>query len=406
MKYLTAVAAIVAALTVAFGTRAQEPLAIHVSPEGPIPLNVTSRRNRHADLALHTVGIVNHGPGTVEITAARLTLLQEGQPLLTKQIAPERLVRDTRQIAGAPMPIFAAMQLLNTDGVTGFLKGAAPAQTATLDAGEALMTAKHHFSIDGMPDTLRVEIDYRSADGVAQTASKAVPVAPHRSSIRYRMPVEGSWFMRALPGIESHHRLNASTEFAVDFFKLTPDGRTHAGDRFDTSGYPGYGAPVLAAASGVVVHVESQAVQDREAYRRRDGETGQQYGQRLQGRMMAAISESPRRALGGNLVTLRHEAADGTVEYSSYGHLMAGSVAVAVGDRVEAGELIGRVGDTGDSPAVHLHFQVNAGPDAFMSKSLPVAFDDMAHAVEPAEPGLVVRSRDVSATEATGGNSP
>ncbi len=62
----------------------------------------------------------------------------------------------------------------------------------------------------------------------------------------------------------------------------------------------------------------------------------------------------PRLKRQANFVIVRHE--DGT--YSRYFHLQAHSVAVSVGSRVRAGELLGRVGNTGFSNGPHLHFDV------------------------------------------------
>jgi 4-aminobutyrate aminotransferase-like enzyme len=63
----------------------------------------------------------------------------------------------------------------------------------------------------------------------------------------------------------------------------------------------------------------------------------------------------------GPLVILRHETADGTPFYTLYGHLSEDTLpALAVGQRVEAGQAIARVGappTNGDWPP-HLHFQV------------------------------------------------
>src|SRR5690606_38035412 len=56
----------------------------------------------------------------------------------------------------------------------------------------------------------------------------------------------------------------------------------------------------------------------------------------------------------GNFVVVDHH--DGT--YGTYWHLLAGSVPVAVGDAVVTGQVLGRVGNTGNSSAPHLHFDV------------------------------------------------
>jgi murein DD-endopeptidase MepM/ murein hydrolase activator NlpD len=44
---------------------------------------------------------------------------------------------------------------------------------------------------------------------------------------------------------------------------------------------------------------------------------------------------------------------------TAYGHLE--EVLVAVGDRVERGQVVARVGDTGDVKTAQLHFQLRSG---------------------------------------------
>lgn len=77
-------------------------------------------------------------------------------------------------------------------------------------------------------------------------------------------------------------------------------------------------------------------------------------------------------AILGNHVILRD--ADRRQVFAGFAHLIPGSVAVQPGDRVAAGDLIGRVGHTGNSTSPHLHFQLMDSPDLLTATGLPCAF--------------------------------
>lgn len=56
----------------------------------------------------------------------------------------------------------------------------------------------------------------------------------------------------------------------------------------------------------------------------------------------------------GNMVLINH----GDGYKTRYAHMVSGSMTVSVGDYVEAGQTIGKVGSTGNSTGPHLHFEV------------------------------------------------
>jgi hypothetical protein len=60
--------------------------------------------------------------------------------------------------------------------------------------------------------------------------------------------------------------------------------------------------------------------------------------------------------------------------YAGFAHLAPGTVAVSGGQRVESGEVIGRVGHTGNSTSPHLHFQLMDSADLMRAKGIPCAF--------------------------------
>ncbi len=59
----------------------------------------------------------------------------------------------------------------------------------------------------------------------------------------------------------------------------------------------------------------------------------------------------------GNYVRIKHESG----VYSRYLHLVKGSIKVKVGQKVKAGALLGKEGNTGYSYGTHLHFDINDG---------------------------------------------
>jgi len=88
----------------------------------------------------------------------------------------------------------------------------------------------------------------------------------------------------------------------------------------------------------------------------------------------------------GNHVILRHD--EGI--YAVFAHLRPGSVTVAAGRRVQTGDLIGRVGHTGNSTAAHLHFQLMDSLDPMTARGIPCAF----RTYDVLRDGVWVRVRD------------
>ena len=72
--------------------------------------------------------------------------------------------------------------------------------------------------------------------------------------------------------------------------------------------------------------------------------------------------------------------------WAVYAHLQPGSIAVAVGDEVVAGQGLARLGNSGNSIAPHLHFGLLDGPEPRTANSMPFVLDHytLSDAVDPA----------------------
>lgn len=62
----------------------------------------------------------------------------------------------------------------------------------------------------------------------------------------------------------------------------------------------------------------------------------------------------------GNYVIIQHS--DGN--YTLYGHLYQNSITVKAGDSIEQGQVIGKMGSSGNSTGTHLHFEVREGQNS------------------------------------------
>jgi len=65
----------------------------------------------------------------------------------------------------------------------------------------------------------------------------------------------------------------------------------------------------------------------------------------------------------------------GNGRFAFYAHLVPGSLRVKVGDRVRRGDVIGLLGNSGNSTAPHLHFHVGDRNAGLAAEGLPYAID-------------------------------
>jgi murein DD-endopeptidase MepM/ murein hydrolase activator NlpD len=87
--------------------------------------------------------------------------------------------------------------------------------------------------------------------------------------------------------------------------------------------------------------------------------------------LLAGWQSSDHKSGGGVRVLIQHKDRNLT---SFYGHLKEGSLMVKVGDKVKAGQPIGRVNNSGSSTAAHLHFQLHKGLNGAGQKIDPLPY--------------------------------
>ncbi|MGY0556637.1 MULTISPECIES: peptidoglycan DD-metalloendopeptidase family protein [unclassified Lysobacter] len=139
--------------------------------------------------------------------------------------------------------------------------------------------------------------------------------------------------------------------YAIDWVQLDAQGREFPpGHEDEAAARHGYSEPVLAVADAVVAAV-------------RDGIA--------ESATISGRSKNPLGKAAGNYLAL--DLGDG--RHVLYEHLQPGSLRVAVGDRVERGQVIAALGFTGDSTGPHLHLHVADAAAPLGAEGLPYVFD-------------------------------
>lgn len=271
-----------------------------------------------------------------------------GQTLLLNEVT--LLVRDPEGLVGQRL-------VLNENGVA---PGIETIPRRRIDAGEAITVFNpfHTLAADLPIGTLEYRFVFSAGPGSIHTA---VTVAPRvfRPQTTLRLPLAGRIHVSSGSDFYAHHRRldfthplivdlgiqTNSSRYALDFVVVDVEGEMTEGDRFLSHGHP-----VLAPAAGVVVAVENEIPEgelDLEGFRRNPV------------------------LMFGNHVFIDHE----NGEFSQMGHFMEGSVSVEIGERVEVGQVVARVGNTGFSLFPHLHYELVTAP-GLTGEGIPAYFHD------------------------------
>jgi hypothetical protein len=196
----------------------------------------------------------------------------------------------------------------------------------------------------------------------SQTNRGAEVTVDQRPPVQISAPLRGGTWI-AIGGYQSkigHRRtlfcinngLYSAQRYAIDWLRMDEDNYSTRGATDKNESCAAYNQPVHAVADAVVYGVVS----------------------RYQEENIPAVNKSPDRAKypGGNSITLDL----GNGYYAFYAHLKPGTITVKPGDQVRRGDVIGHVGNSGNSTAPHLHFHVTDSPYILASNGVPYVFDD------------------------------
>ncbi len=182
-------------------------------------------------------------------------------------------------------------------------------------------------------------------------------------------------------------REHLAQRFAIDWVQLSPDGRFFHGDPKSNASYYDFGAEVLAVADGRVSGLTDGLPENA-------------------GNNPASERNVTLDNITGNSIVLDL----GQGRFALYAHLQPGSLRVKVGDQVKIGQVLARLGNTGNSDAPHLHFQLMDANSPLGAEGIPyelTTFTELGVLNDPAvweegkawrpDPGVtpVVRHREL-----------
>jgi hypothetical protein len=168
----------------------------------------------------------------------------------------------------------------------------------------------------------------------------------HRNAV---FPMNGNWII--------------PERWAVDYVKLNDQNSVVGGDINELGNYPAYDQDLLAVSDGTVINVVDQY-------------ENLEIGKTLQNISLAN--------LGGNFVVI-----DIGGGYSAfYAHMIKGSTTVKKGDKVKRGQVIGKLGNSGNSTGPHLHFHIVKGTDPISDQGVPYVIDAFEVMGQAKEAGL------------------
>ncbi len=330
--------ALVSALRARPMTQANADVRLQVIPEVPYLEEVDGDLRLHLDLVIH-----NPGATALEITRIEVRVRTETRDLVQRKFLDERNGTGLRAL---PERHVAAGQVLTV--YNPFYRFEPWRRLAELEFAVTLR------DVDGRiiePPAVRVRpVRYeQQVDLVLPTAGPAMVWDGHDFYSHHRRQDVGR-MLAQIPDLPDN-----PVRFAYDFSTVNERGELHRGNPDRIHEWYAYGSPVRAPGSGVVVSAANHIPDN----------------QIVNGELVYAEGLTPEDAILGNHVIIEH----GDGEFSALAHLQAGSLSVEVGDSVDAGQEVGRIGFSGDSGLhVHMHYQLMNGTSLFAARSLPSYF--------------------------------
>jgi murein DD-endopeptidase len=310
-------------------------------PAAPIPVKIDQQR-----VLVYELHVTNFD--TVPLTLKRVQVFaneENGEPLSTLENDPLQMaivrvgatmgmgksgdgVKDTRVIApGGRNVLFMWVELASNQPIPSSLKHR---MIFSPGAGETNDTTLDDFQVPVSRDAVpKLSPPFHGGIWLAGDG-----------------PANHSGHRRSIFAIDGH--IHLPERFAIDWVKVGPNGDTWHGDKTKNENSWGWGEAVLAVADGEITEVVN-GIPDN-----------------TPGVLPPVTLDN----IAGNHVILKITAN----RFVTYAHLQNGSIRVRVHDHVHQGDVLGLLGNSGNSTGAHLHLQVTDGNSVLQSEGVPFVF--------------------------------
>jgi len=293
--------------------------------------------------------------------AGRVTLVYELHITNTssRTLRPQRIeVRDADHAGAAALAAYSRAEI-DRDSKLVAPRGAASPKALSPGVRAVIYIWLAFDSSATVPRALAHHVAF--ADGSAVDGAPVL-VRPQVDLVLSRPVGDGDWWIGLGPSNTSEHRRavirvgddtvpHLAQRFAIDWVKMDARGeyaRDHRGRR--NADWYGYGEAVRASVDARVAAIVDSIP---------DNTPGE--GSRAVPMRVGTVL--------GNYVVLdlgpTADSANGAMHrYATYAHLQPGSLRVRVRDMVRRGDVLGAIGNSGNSDGPHLHFHVTEAADA------------------------------------------
>ncbi|MBX3708651.1 MAG: M23 family metallopeptidase [Gammaproteobacteria bacterium] len=343
---IRALCLVIAALILSYSSLTlSQPQTLTISTlSHPIPVPTSDKQ-----LLIYELHFFN--PNSQPLRIGRIEVYDNTNKLLTT-LAGNDLIKDS-MVYQAGKPAFPTILELNKD------MGAFVYMGISLDKSQPIPTQLSHkiWIVSTNSDKSRVNVEKVSYD-LSVNQEKPPVLGP---------PLQGyNWVAESAISNTSIHRRTIlpmdgefylAQRYAIDWVQICPDGREAHDNLHENQKWNAFGHKVLAVDNGVVTKM-------RDTIKKNNIPPG-----------FPLPPLGPADAAGNFVIQSIKQ--NGKDYYVLYAHMQPGSIQVKEGDKVVKGQVIGLLGNTGNSSAPHLHLHVMDKNDPLKANGVPFVFENM-----------------------------